>query len=123
MDFYGRHTYAYERDANLAQALGREQEEAVGDENVDDKDRHDLADPSSSVANEELEKEEMRIEVKEVEDVPVEESFLFKELEPFTPPILSLGCLCKGLMNMPSYEKYFQDLITYRRKLETLEFG
>ncbi|KAK0607069.1 hypothetical protein LWI29_008801 [Acer saccharum] len=29
MDFYGRHTYAYERDANHAQASGREQEDVV----------------------------------------------------------------------------------------------
>ncbi|KAK4842007.1 hypothetical protein QYF36_014176 [Acer negundo] len=29
MDFYGRHTYAYERDANHAHASGREQDEAV----------------------------------------------------------------------------------------------
>ena len=29
MDFYGQLTYAYERDANHEQALGREQEEDV----------------------------------------------------------------------------------------------
>ena len=119
----------------------------LGDEIVNDEDSHDFANHSSSVANEEFEKEEMNKKVKEAEDVPVEEPLLFKESEPLSPPSLSLGRLRKGLMdkllfgfivpfyklctnlslfyvirNMLSYEKYFHDLITYRRKFETLEF-
>ncbi|KAK1591219.1 hypothetical protein Q3G72_004098 [Acer saccharum] len=43
-----------------------------GDEIVDDEDNHDFANYSSCVANEKLEKEEMNIEVKEAEDVPIE---------------------------------------------------
>ena len=118
-----------------------------GDEIVNDEDSHNFTYHTSSVANEELEKEEMNIEVKEAEDVHVEEPLLFKESDPLTPPSLSLGHLRKGPMdkllfgfiipfyklctnlslfyvirNMSSYEKYFQDLITYRRKFETLEF-
>ena len=120
----------------------------LGDEIVNDEDNHDFANNSSSVANEEFEKEEMNKEVKEAKDVLVEEPLLFKESEPLTPPSLSLGRLRKGPMdkllfgfivpfyklctnlslfyvirNMPSYEKYFQDLITYWCKFETLEFG
>ncbi|KAK4846213.1 hypothetical protein QYF36_014407 [Acer negundo] len=97
---------------------------------------------------EEVEKEEMEEQGKEAEDVPFEESLIYKELKPYVPPItfpsrlhksnwnkwfselisphfivniyLPLLIVCR---NMPIREKFFQDLIAYRRKFETLEFG
>ncbi|KAK4846381.1 hypothetical protein QYF36_016567 [Acer negundo] len=97
---------------------------------------------------EEVEKEETEEKVKEVEDVPFEALLLYKELKPYVPPItfpsrlhksnwnkwfselisshfivniyLPLLIVCR---NMPVREKFFQDLIAYRRKFETLEFG
>ena len=107
--------------------------------------RYEFSDDFSSVADEEEETEE---KVKEVEDVPFEEPLLYKELKPYVPPItfpsrlhkskwnkwfselispnfivniyLPLLIVCR---NMPMRKKFFQDLITYRRKFETLEFG
>ena len=106
---------------------------------------HELSDDFSSVADEE---EETKEKVKEAEDVPFEEPLPYKELKPYVPPItfssrlhkskwnkwfselisshfianiyLPLLIVCR---NMPVREKFFQDLITYRRKFETLEFG
>jgi hypothetical protein len=113
---------------------------------------HEFSDDFSSVADEdeetEVEKEETKEKAKEAEDVPFEEPLLYKELKPYVPPItfpsrlhkskwnkwfselisphfivniyLPLLIVCR---NMPARENFFQDLITYRRKFETLEFG
>ena len=113
---------------------------------------HELSDDFSSVADEdeetEVEKEETKEKAKEAEDVPFEEPLIYKELKPYVPPItfpsrlhkskwnkwfselisshlivniyLPLLIVCR---NMPAREFFFQDLITYRLKFETLEFG
>ncbi|KAK4844502.1 hypothetical protein QYF36_020938 [Acer negundo] len=97
---------------------------------------------------EEVEKEETEEKAKEAKNVPFEEPLLYKELKPYVPPItfpsrphknnwnkwfselisshfivniyLPLLIVCR---NIPVREKFFQDLIAYRRKFETLEFG
>ena len=113
---------------------------------------NELSDDFSSVADEdeetEVEKEETKEKAKEAEVVPFEEPLIYKELKPYVPPItfpsrlhkskwnkwfselisshlivniyLPLLIVCR---NMPARENFFQDLITYRRKFETLEFG
>ena len=109
--------------------------------------RYEFSDDFSSVADED-EEEETEENVKEAEDVPFEAPLFYKELKPYVPPItfpsrlhkskwnkwfselislnfivniyLPLLIVCR---NMPMREKFFQDLITYRRKFETLEFG
>ncbi|KAK4843581.1 hypothetical protein QYF36_010184 [Acer negundo] len=98
--------------------------------------------------DEEVEKEETKEKVKEAEDVPFEALLLYKELKPYVPPITFLSRLHKSnwnkwffelisshfivniylsllivCRNMPVREKFFQDLIAYRRKFETLEYG
>ncbi|KAK4842745.1 hypothetical protein QYF36_026968 [Acer negundo] len=97
---------------------------------------------------EEVEKEENEEKVKEVEDVSFEALLQYKELKPYVPSItfpsrlhksnwnkwfselisphfivniyLPLLIVCR---NMPVRKIFFQDLITYRRKFKTLEFG
>ena len=85
---------------------------------------------------------------KEAEDVPFEAPLLYKELKPYVPPITFLSRLQKSKWNKWFFELisphlivniylpllivcrnisvrnfFFQDLITYRLKFETLEFG
>ncbi|KAK4845231.1 hypothetical protein QYF36_002585 [Acer negundo] len=97
---------------------------------------------------EKVKKEETEEKAKEAEDVPFEEPLLYKELKPHVPPITFPSRLHKsnwnkwffGLIsshfivniylpllivcrNMPVREKFFEDLIAYMRKFETLEFG
>ena len=97
---------------------------------------------------EEVEKEEMEEKSKEAEDVPFEAPLLYKELKPYVPPIIFLSRLHKSKWNkwfselisphfivniylpllivgrnMSARETFFKDLIAYRRKFETLEFG
>ncbi|KAK4856870.1 hypothetical protein QYF36_023463 [Acer negundo] len=81
-----------------SQAYMLEQEQMERQQEHDRKATMSRIEAHSIVANEEMEKEEMNIEVKKAEDVLVEESLLFKESEPFTPSILSLGRLHKGPM-------------------------
>ena len=106
--------------------------------------RYEFSDDFSSFVDEEEETEE---KVKEAEDVSFKAPLLYKELKPYVPPItfpsrlhkskwnkwfselislnfivniyLPLLIVCR---NMPMREKFFQDLITYRCKFETLEF-
>ena len=109
---------------------------------------NELSNDLSSVADKEEQKEEMAEKAKEAEDVPFEEPLLYKELKPYVPPITFPSRLHKSkwnkwfselisshfivniylpvlivCRNMPAREFFFQDLITYRRKFETLEFG
>ena len=103
-------------------------------ENVEQNYFHNCAMESSSVEGEEVGEEEMNEEM--------------KESKPHVPPTISQSCLLKSIWyrlfpklikplfqvniylpllyvirNMPASDKYFQDLIAYRRIFKTLEFG
>ncbi|KAK4855311.1 hypothetical protein QYF36_005919 [Acer negundo] len=70
---------------------------------------HYFVNDSSSIAGEEVGKEEIIDKV--------------KEPKPYVTPITFPCCLRKNKWNTTVGDKYFQDLIAYKRKFEALEFG
>ncbi|KAK4846847.1 hypothetical protein QYF36_022567 [Acer negundo] len=67
----------------------------------------ELSNDLSSVAVEDVEKEETEEKVKEVEDIPFEALLLYKELKLYAPPITFSSCLHKSKWN-----KWFSELIS-----------
>ncbi|KAK4842989.1 hypothetical protein QYF36_002398 [Acer negundo] len=94
MDFYGKHTYDDKREANHNRANEEfpshpehEKDTTIhcSDKIVDYRCIHDFVDNVSNVPEEEMENEVMNEEVKEVEDVSIEEPLIYNELKPFVP--------------------------------------
>ncbi|KAK4836268.1 hypothetical protein QYF36_020701 [Acer negundo] len=78
-------------------------------ENVEHNYFHNFANESSTFIGEKVGEEETNVEM--------------KESKPYVPPIISQSRLLKSIWNTPVDDKYFQDLIVYKRIFKTLEFS
>ena len=153
MPSYGKIVERYEFSDDFSSVADEDEETEDEEEEAEEKVTFSSHPKQEDVATfplkgEEVEKEETEEKAKEVEDVPFEAPLLYRELKPYVSPItfpsplhkskwnkwfselisphfivniyLPLLIVCR---NKPAHENFFQDLITYRLKFETLEFG